>query len=134
MAIMSRKWSPWLLVVVVYLASTVAACSTITTTKLGPSTTIDCTRELPPPLPRIYSGTMHYFQPSPSSTGGSTLTEEEKRSLTQGLILLFPLLVADVPLTLIADTLILPLTIYQQDKYGDHKVICPHIYGPDEQH
>lgn len=122
------------MVVVVCLASTLAGCATITTTKLGPSTTIDCTREVSPPLPRIYGGTMHYFQPSPPSTEGRTLTEQETRSFVQSFIWLLPLVVADIPLTLIADTLILPLTIYQQNKYGDHEVICPHIYGPNEQH
>jgi hypothetical protein len=39
---------------------------------------------------------------------------------------LFPILLMDVPLSLATDTLILPLTIYQQYKYGDYQVVCPH--------
>lgn len=46
--------------------------------------------------------------------------------MAQMIVMFFPMIVMDVPLSLAADTLILPLTIYQQHKYGDIQVVCPH--------
>ena len=117
MAIMSKKRSPWLVLLGLCIASTVAGCGTILSTKLGPATSVDCTRELPPPLPSIYIGTISYFR------GPGDLDR-----LPRDAAFLLPLIFIDVPLSLIADTLILPLTIYEQNKYGDYQVVCPHTY------
>ncbi len=91
----------------VCLLITSASCSTIITRLAGPNWK-------PPdkPLPQVYSGTLFdlrcVFTPSMHDTEG-----------------LGPLCFIDVPFSLIADTVILPLTIFDQIKYGSYGTFQP---------
>ncbi len=82
-------------------------CSTIITRLTGPNWK-------PPdkPLPQVYSGTLFdlrcVFKPSLHDTEG-----------------LGPFCFIDVPFSLIGDTVILPLTIYDQLKYGSYGTFLP---------
>lgn len=90
------------LVLAVWIALADAGCSTIVTRYSGPEWTPPS-----PTLPRLYSGTLFdmrcFFRPAMHET-------EDIRW--------FCLL--DVPFSLAADTIILPLTIYEQVKYGSY--------------
>ncbi len=77
-------------------------CSTIITRLTGPDW-----RPPDPPLPRIYSGTLFNFQ---------CLFKPAMRD-TQGLGVLC---LVDVPFSLVADTVMLPFSIYGQIRYGDY--------------
>ena len=100
------------------IASTVAGCGTIITTELGPTACVNYPSMPPPPLPRTYSGTISDFR-----------VIRHMDDFDRHLSFLASLILIDVPLSLIADTLILPLTIYQQNKYGDYDYVeCPHTY------
>ncbi len=94
-----------LLVVFVLIAS--LGCSTIITRLTGPSW-----RPPDKPLPQIYSGTLFNFR---------CMFQSEKYD-TQGL---GGFCLIDVPFSLIADTIILPLTIYDQIKYGSYGTFKP---------
>ena len=112
------KISGWHVLLGLCIASTVAGCGTILTIELGPTTCVNYPSMPPPPLPRTYSGTITEFRALRS-------LDHPSRDLSFVIVLMM----IDVPLSLIADTLILPLTIYEQNKYGDYDyVACPHTY------
>ncbi len=84
-----------------------ASCSTIVTKFTGPNWK-------PPdePLPQIYSGTLFDFR---------CMFQSEKYD-TEGL---GPFCFIDIPFSLIADTVVLPFSIYGQIKYGSYGTFAP---------
>lgn len=120
-----KKRSPWSVVLALCMAATITGCMTLATTHFGPEPLIDCTSD-PWSHPRIYSGTHEIFLSSQPRKPQRKPTSEESRDMAQMIVMFFPMIVMDVPLSLAADTLILPLTIYLQNKYGDIQVVCPH--------
>jgi len=100
---MSKKRSQWPIVLGFCMALTVTGCGTIASRIVGPH----WEEYRDPPLPRIYSGAILDFRGfwHPDHPGTNNVE-------------LFCLV--DLPLSLVADTIILPLTIYEQNKYGDY--------------
>jgi uncharacterized protein YceK len=99
---MLKRTKQWFLVLVACVMISCMGCGTIMTRYVSPDW------RLPEPaLPRIYSGTLFDFRcflhPDMHSTQG-----------IGGFCLV------DVPFSIVADTIILPLTIYEQVKYGSY--------------
>jgi len=99
---MLKRMGQWFLVLVVFVMLSCLGCGTITTRYVGPNWSPP-----EPPLPRIYSGTVFDF---------SCFLHPEMHD-TQGI---GGFCLIDVPFSIIADTVILPLTIYEQIKYGSY--------------
>lgn len=69
------------------------------------------------PGPRVYSGTWAWFD-----AASSAIAQEKEEMFYLKLVVYFPATVfalADLPLSIVADTLILPFTIPEQIKHGD---------------
>jgi len=98
----SRRTTSWYLVLGLCVMISSMGCGTIITRYVSPNWTPPA-----PPLPRIYSGTMFDFR---------CFLRPEMHD-TQGI---GGFCLVDTPFSLIADTLILPLTIYEQIKYGSY--------------
>jgi len=97
-----KRMGPWFLVLAAIVMLSCMGCGTIITRYVSPNWTPP-----EPSLPRIYSGTVFDFR---------CFLHPEMHD-TQG-IGVFCLV--DVPFSFIADTVILPLTIYEQIKYGSY--------------
>lgn len=103
----TSKRLSWFQVLAVCAMISCAGCSTIITRLTGPGW-----QSPDPPLPRIYSGTVFDFR---------CFLRPEMHD-TQGL---GGFCLVDVPFSLIADTVILPLSIYDQIKYGSYAASKP---------
>lgn len=104
---MLKRPKLWLQVLAVCVLISCTGCSTIITRLTGPGW-----QPPDPPLPRIYSGTIFDFR---------CFLRPEMHD-TQGL---GGFCLIDVPFSLIADTVILPFTIYDQIKYGSYAASKP---------
>ena len=97
-----RMRNPWFLALAVSLMIPCMGCGTVITRLAGPNW-----KSPEQSLPRIYSGTIFDFtcflHPAIHETQGM-----------QGFC------VVDVPFSIIGDTIMLPLTIYEQVKYGSY--------------
>ncbi len=97
-----RRTRVWISALVVCGTLFCSSCGTIITRTVGPNWTPP-----EPTLPRIYSGTIFdctcFLHPEMHDTHG-----------IGGFCLI------DVPFSIIADTVMLPLTIYEQVKYGSY--------------
>ena len=100
--IMIRSIERFFLAFVVAVTLSSTGCGTIITRYAGPNWTPP-----EPPLPRIYSGTVFDFR----------CLLYPKMHDTQGI---GGFCLVDVPFSILADTVILPLTVYEQVKYGSY--------------
>ena len=99
---MFKRMEHWYLALVAFVTLSCVGCGTIITRYVGPNWSPP-----EPKLSRIYSGTVFDFRcflyPKMHETQG-----------IEGFCLV------DVPFSIIADTVILPLTVYEQIKYGSY--------------
>jgi uncharacterized protein YceK len=104
---MLNKTAPWFMVLMVCMMISCMGCGTLITRFASPNW-----RPPEPSLPRIYSGTIFDFTcflyPDMHETRG-----------IRGFCLI------DVPFSIIGDTVILPLAIYEQIKYGSYSADKP---------
>jgi uncharacterized protein YceK len=105
--VMLKRTKPWVMALVVFVMITFMGCGTIITRYVSPNWSPP-----DPPLPRIYSGTIFDYR---------CLLHPEMYD-TQGIR---GFCLVDAAFSIMADTVIIPLTIYEQVKYGSYAADKP---------